>query len=1268
MSTLLRYILLFAALVSVNAISAQDLEQVPLTFIDWDCIAADTVAPVYSEVVPLESDYRLNDYSVTLEYPTWAPLTEKEKALAQKYSYLISDSISVTHFITRDRGKGLLNFSFVPIVSRNGCLEKLVSVQIMINPLPKRDIEALARSLAAGTGDKYAKHSVLSSGTWRKIYVTEDGMYRLSPSTLKSMGFADASKVRVYGYGGHQLGQILYPKTDIDDLNEIPLYEAADGSLLFWGNGLVSWSGDVRTFNAYANKAVYFVTSADSEHQPIAEEEAYTGTATKTVSTCRAHSLYEKDNYALYTAGRNLLDGSVYTGSASRTYRFSDINSKGDEKLTVVFASNGSATLKIGVNDELLTSAAIAAPSGYTKYTVCEKKNMDVSKYSDESGTWRVTLSAVCGGSGVTAALDYIALSYNSPITTSNGYVLFGGGYSGNVCFSDISSGTSSTDGLKVMRLGNWGQPVSLVPTKSDDGGRSFVTNDAAYSFVAFDPTYSFPEPEVGAVVANQDLHGLDSIDMVIIVPASDKFTSDAQRLAEAHRKYQGIRCAVVRADQVYNEFSSGTQDATAYRRLLKMLYDRGAVEGIQPRWLLLFGDCAWDNRMRSSAWSKYSQDDYLLCNESEISNSDVNSYCWEDYFGLMDDGEGGEPATEVSDIGVGRFPATSVAQAKAMADKAIAYISNADAGEWRNRVVFIGDDDTKKDGETAVQDNTQMENANKTADLLMDDTTGKYNALNIRKIMLDSYERVSTSVGYRFPNVTSLIKQYSEDGTVMFNYTGHAAEYILSNEHVIELSNFRTWEYSRLPLWFTAACITQPFDTQDENLGETAMRNEKGGALAFIGTTHTVYSEQNYYLNTAFTQKLFDMDSSGRRYSIGEALRLAKAYVIDKHGDRSVNKLQYCLMGDPAIVLGNPTNKVVLDSINGEVITGVQQVKAASKVRFSGHVENSLKSTLQNFNGKLAYRLYDCIDSLQTRGNITSDKKMSYRAWNSLILNGETFVVNGKYSFEVTIPRDIKYKNQPGRLEFFAVADDDSIMANGKCQDFLVGGVSHELDKDSIGPDIIVMSLNDNCMDGCVVNSTPTFYAQLYDQAGVQYSGNGVGHDLTLVIDNDPSQTYNLNGYFTPDTETFGSGEVYYTIPELSEGSHNLTFRAWDMLNNDSVRSLNFVVGSDLQPQMSMRVKQDVATGLPTFCINYNYPGLASRFTVEVYSIAGQKVYSQSVLASGDKSGNLELTWNGYSSGGSKANDGLYAARVTVEYNGKTDKREKKFLLWGNN
>ena len=87
-------------------------------------------------------------------------------------------------------------------------------------------------SLSLGAQERYAKNSVLSNGTWVKIAIEKDGIYKLTNSELKKMGFDDPSKVAVYGYGGWPLEED-FSKPYVDDLPAVPVLRK-DDYLLFY--------------------------------------------------------------------------------------------------------------------------------------------------------------------------------------------------------------------------------------------------------------------------------------------------------------------------------------------------------------------------------------------------------------------------------------------------------------------------------------------------------------------------------------------------------------------------------------------------------------------------------------------------------------------------------------------------------------------------------------------------------------------------------------------------------------------------------------------------------------------------------------------------------------------------------------------------------------------------------------------------------------------------------------------------------------------------
>ena len=1262
-----RFILMAAALLA----SLYGLAQKRMTFLDWNILAKDTLCPVYSEVVPLETDYRHNSYHISLEYPTWEPLNAKELALAKRHASEIKDSIYIRHYVSVSRGKGLLNYSFVPIVNLSGQYKKLSCAKIIITPVPHpTPARAMAKSVK-----RYAEHSVLASGTWKKIHITKDGIYRLTPALLSKMGFSNPDNVRLYGYGGHQQPEGLDADKDFDDLEEVPLYKTSDGNLLFWGNGLVRWNGTERIFNAYATKATYFLTEKDQKRPEMGMEEDFQGSVRQKVTTTIGHALHEVDDFAWYRGGRNLVESTLFAGAMSRNYTLTGINSLGDEKLTVVFTSNDVSTpLTIWANGTQVAIKTIPAPGSHMYYSEGQYRNMNVAEHSTGTDTWKITLATqgpFATSNRVQGRLDYIALSYTAPLELQEGFVRFGEGMSGTKSGNNTSQVTTTYSGatefvgigkdssaeIKIIRLGSKGRPACIIASRQTEDGTAFSAADGTDTFIAFDPSYAFPEPTAGESVQNQDLHAMDSVDMLIIVPTGGKLTAQAERLAKAHGQYSNLRCAVVQAEHIYNEFSSGTPDATAYRRFLKMLYDRGSSDGTAPKYLLLFGDCAWDNRMKSSAWRTYSPNDYLLCYQSENSYSDTHSYCWEDYFGLMDDGEGLSPTRDVPDLGIGRFPVTTESQARIMVDKTIAHLQRANAGEWRNKIIIMGDDG---------DNNVHMKDANRVADRIMDNSPD----LELHKIMWDNYTRTNQGLYYSYPEIRSLIEQQIKEGAMLFNYTGHGATYLMSHERVITLDDIKSWKSDNLPLWFVAACDITPFDSQEDNLGEAAVLNKDGVAVAFIGTARTVYSTQNYYINNFFSQYLFKHDDDGRRFSVGDALRKAKSSMVSSEvdGSQPQNKLQYALLGDPALIFGNPEAKVILDSINGEPVNGEQQFQGGTRIRLSGHIEKEAGKVYNNFNGLLFFRLYDSKSTITTRGN-TGDEPFTYEDWNKEINNGSDSIINGKFSTTLIIPKDISYSNESGRLVFYAIANDNNMEANGSCEDFLIGGYSQEASTDTIGPEIF-MYLNDkDFTDGDAVNSTPIFVAELHDESGIQYNGNGIGHDLQLCIDGDPKKTFNLNSFYSQNRGDHTCGNVYFAeIPELEDGAHWLSFRAWDMMNNTTQKTLKFVVGKNLEPELlTLMLESDVVSGHTNFHIGYNFPGLECDFTLEIYSTNGAVQWRQTIAASGSN-GIVTIPWACCNGNGVPLRDGIYICRVTASHqNSKKSHKEKKFILRGN-
>lgn len=1217
----------------IGAIAQNDI-----FFIDWKRMPLDSVIPRYTEVIPLESDYSKYNYDVRLLYPEWKEMTKLETAKMNRWVDQVSTDLVLNSFVGVSRGKGMLDVDFVPVVKRDGKLYKLMSAKMEIEALPKSqsataDISSVmgvrkAAMKTAAASERYAANSKLSQGRWVKISVREDGMYRLTRSALLKMGFKNPQNVHLYGYGGYRLSEESNPANEYDDLQEVPLYQVNSDTWLFWGNGLVYWDGNTRVFNQYARGSCYFLT----EEETPGKIETIDGTATMSgapITTFADHVLYEKDEFAYAQFGRNLFENANFSGSGARTYKLTTpTESTSNERLSIVFtaAAKSPTTLSPQVNGNTLTNMTVPAIGSY-QYGASVSKLLDVSSYK-KGAEWTIKLASTSGND---AHLDYLALHFIRPISPGQTFVAFSSTRTGAGMFQV----SDCNEWCKVMQIGEPGSPARLIEGKLDAGKFTFSTENLSRRYVCFNIYAKYPEPQVVGEVDNQNLHGLSAADMVIIIPESGKLQYQAERLAETHRAVDGLRVHVVRADQVYNEFSSGTPDATAYRRLMKMFYDRaeGRDEDM-PRYLLLMGDCSFDNRMISSAWSRVNPKDYLLCFESENSFSDTQSYVMEDYFGLLDDGEGKNLTREKIDLGVGRFPVTSADEAKIMVDKVVDFISNSNAGAWKNVVMMLGDDG---------DNNSHMEYCDDVANSIIEN----YPELEVKKVMWDAYTRVSTLSSNTYPEVTNTIKKQLEDGVMMMNYTGHGGAYLLSHEGVWHTEDYENFKSMQLPLWFTAACDIMPFDGQTVNQGEQAVLTKEGGALAFIGTTRTVYATNNMHLNRLFSKYVFGNDSKGRRLRLGDALRQAKVDLVGSETMHLENKLQYALLGDPALVIGAPLNRVRLDAIiDNSTGKETDVLRAGMNVKLVGHIEDAEKNPISQFRGVLTARIYDSMDTITCKrnGSEVSDAFV-FHDRSSVIYEGRDSVRNGQFSLTFVVPKDIKYSNYSGRIVMYAINESRNVEANGFSEDFTVGGSVET--SDNVGPEI-EMSLNGEF--GGVVNASPFLSARLSDVNGINSSGKGVGHDILLSVDNDPNMTYVLNDYFMSDFGDFTKGSLAYVIPVLPAGPHTLYLRAWDLLNNTSLSEMDFIVDPSYEPSIiSLTASPNPAKTSTTFILSKNLSGSECNFLIEVFDYAGRRMWMQE--GSGiSPSGTFYIPWDlSIGNGNGRIGPGIYIYRATI-------------------
>ena len=213
----------------------------------------------------------------------------------------------------------------------------------------------------------------------------------------------------------------------------------------------------------------------------------------------------------------------------------------------------------------------------------------------------------------------------------------------------------------------------------------------------------------------------------------------------------------------------------------------------------------------------------------------------------------------------------------------------------------------------------------------------------------------------------------------------------------------------------------------------------------------------------------------------------------------------------------------------------------------------------------------------------------------------------------------------------------------------FSLGGTAENLKRDSIGPEIEIFFNTTDFTTNNKVNETPLLMLNLHDEDGINTTGNGVGHDLIAIVDNDPNMTFVLNNYYTSEAGDYTRGSVIYSMPELSPGTHILMIRAWDVMNNSSTKEVQFEVIKGLRPQLiNVWCTNNTASQNTTFVITHNRPSTELAITMEVFDFSGRVLWKHT--ENGVSSGNNYLiNWNLTTNSGQPIGNGVYLYRATI-------------------
>lgn len=1088
---------------------------------------------------------------------------------------------------------------------------------------------------------RYASNSVLSQGKWMRIKVSATGMHLISNADLKAMGFSDASKVNVYGTGGRMVSEGL--SEDMPD--DLPLIQSVRTSkgILFFATDNVTWTRNrngtySHVLNPYCADSYYFVSDRDIEKPELEKAPVLNQQSEKVAESFTARLLHENDLQAPSDAGRLLL-GEDFRSAKAQNFTFSLSGLSGDAATANVRfgakTTNGTSSIAVVANGERLGA------TNSDKIAACDDefiKIAETSKNFQVDGE-KLTLGIEYTYSGAlfTARLDYIEVFYPRAYALSGGELHFYDEYHGEgVSIDGCSSDTriwDVTDPCNVMEV-----DFSL------SGSRAEFTPARGYrEYVAFEPAQAGRSITRNAMVKNQDIHCMETPDMVIIAYA--EYADAANRIAKVHEDTDGFKVAVLTPEAVYNEFSGGHPDVGAFRKLLKMWHDRGGDRKIG--YCLLMGRGAYDTKMVSSGIRALGYKPLPLW-QSPTGATEATAYSTDDIIGMLDDvnEEDFDIVKAKMQVAVGRLPVTNAREANDVAAKIEKYVKSPTYGTWRNRVLLIADD----------QDNG----------LHLRQTEDVYKALSRRaphfqyeKLYLDTYPLESTSLGMTYPKAKEKMMRLFNEGVIYTNYVGHASAASWTHEKLLTWNDITSMSNSNLTFYYGATCSFGYWDGDVISGAETLVLNPNAGFIGAICASRTVYMTPNGVLNADMADWMLTTDADGK------AARVGDVFIRAKNKTNESNNLRYCLISDPALRLPKPSMLVNIESINGVDLASAAdfpELKALGKADLKGVVENPDGSVNTDFNGTVTIDLYDAEKAIESLGNGKEGEVEIFNDRKNKLTQVSAKVINGYWEATLYLPAEIDNNYSPARLTAYAWSE-AGIEAQGSTESLYVYGYEESENPDLQGPQIESFYMNyPEFEDGGMVNANPVVHAKFRDESGINISDSGIGHKMSLTIDG--KKIYDdVSSYYTPDADDPLGGYIAYPLEDLESGEHTIKLTVYDNANNASARTLGFTVGAVRDPVIrELGTDVNPASVSVVFNVAVDHPNTSMKCHIEVFELSGRRVWDSDRTVVSDMQGAMQTSWNLCDQAGRRVARGIYLYRATVEtpdgmYSSKTKK-----------
>ena len=1206
--------------------------------------------------------------SYDIQNVVYAPMTPEELKNMERSS--IPSDIQLQSQVSNARSRQFSSISFSPIIKEGNSYKKVISFDLVSNTKKNKSVQSRGAKSFAGA----VINSLLATGQWFRFKVDKTGVYRINAEFLQSLGMdlssVDPATIKIYGSGGRleDLDNKEIPRyTLIENPTEIVGIEdgtfSGNDHIRFYGIGTEGYNQQYDTnINPYTESAYYYVTAGGNPAKRIQNYIEPTQNSSLNITTFDSYKFHEVDEKSIGGVGRRWFEEAFRTQS-SRTFSFDFRNRVLTEPIQL----------------RILAGARSSRPSAIT-----------VSANGQEVGIMninQVNPNSVGRGGSIIQGIDLagtrseidVQLDFNTNgVPNALGFIDFIGVTAkeqligSDIQFEFQNLDVASEPGVGTYQVQN-ASSINAVWDITDLENISKISNNGSatlafkaglgenrrYQAVVNGDLYLPQVPEDGAVVENQNLKGTllqdnagNFADLDYLLITNSALIPSGIRLAE-HHNANGLRAKVVDVAQIYKEFGSGNRDIAAIRDLVRYLYENASAPERRLKYVCFLGDASYDYRDRIQ-----DNNNIVPTYQSFESFSLVSSYMTDDFYGMMDPGEGKLKGSDKLDIAVGRILVDTPELANGVIDKILTYYSEASLGRWRNRYLYVSDD-VDDDWEGQIQESLNAE-----ADRVTDLVPGS----NMIKIIGDSFKQEVQSGGERYPEVQRQILSNIDAGCLVFNYFGHGGEDGLSQENFFDLSSINALTNTdKYPMIMTVTCEFTKFDNPGRiTAGEEVFWRKEAGVSSMITTTRQVTVGTGINFNQEITEWLFPENL--QYTSIAEALRLAKNNLPNSNSKRAV-----FYIGDPAMRLAIPSTDIRLTAINDKPLNEqTEPIQALSKVKLSGEVVIN-GSVATNYNGVVATTIFDktinrktlANDGIRLNGELIL---LEFKDKGGTIYRGKASVTSGLFDIEFVVPRDIQVSPGEGTVIFYAQNQELNADNAGRNTELVIGGINENAPEDNEGPQVDVFLNDESFISGGITNSSPVLLVNLEDTNGIN-TASGIGHDIIAILDGNEKEPIVLNDFYETEIDDFTKGSINFKLRDLEPGEHTLLVRAWDVYNNSSVQEITFIVASDENLTLTNVLNYpNPFIDFTNFWFTHSgSPSEALEVQVQVYTITGKVVWTNNQTLSGKSTYRDEINWNGKDDFGDRIGKGVYVYKILVKStltNKTAEKMEKLVIL----